>query len=116
MSVIWVACQVVGWHNWADAPAHRAYLAHPHRHVFHVKVTIPVEHDDREVEFHDLLDWVHRQGLEVIGPGGQFGGQSCETIAARLADLVQREYGRACEVEVSEDGECGAIVDTPAPG
>jgi hypothetical protein len=45
-----------GFHQWPAAPQRRAYLRERHRHLFHVAVTIPVLHADREVEFHDLQD------------------------------------------------------------
>ena len=94
-----------GWHRWPEAPASRAYLATYHRHLFHVEVRLPVLHDEREVEFHDLLDAVRSD----FG-SGDFGAASCEAMARTLAQKTARRYGRACTVAVFEDGEVGASV------
>lgn len=114
-AAIFVRFQVPGWHAWDGAPHHRAYLGQSHRHLFHFEVQMDVLHGNREVEFHDLLDQ-SRAVLKQLAPAGQFGGQSCEMIATSLGRFLAKTYGRACQVTVSEDGECGAVVDTPAPG
>lgn len=110
-ATIFVRFVVPGFHSWPDAPVHRGYLGHSHRHLFHVELRCSVEHDGREIEFHDLLD-VARAAF----PGGDLGGQSCETMARELAKKMARRYGRAFEVAVSEDGEVGALVSVGAPG
>lgn len=113
-ATIFVRLQVPGWHRWDGAPPHRDYLAHPHRHTFHIEARMQVRHDDREVEFHDVIDRV-RGLLKQLAPGGDFGGQSCERIAAVLGRALACSYDRACQVTVSEDDECGATVDVAAP-
>jgi hypothetical protein len=45
-----------GVHCWPQAPERRAYLRSLHRHLFFVEVSTAVEHDDREIEFHDLQE------------------------------------------------------------
>ena len=107
-AIIWVKHQAPGFHNWPDAPINRDYLAARHRHVFHVEVHISVAHDDREVEFHDLLDFV-REAF----PGGELGAQSCEMMARDLGKKIALRFGRACEVSVSEDGGVGSTVPSP---
>lgn len=69
-----------------------------------------VKHDNREVEFHDLLDFVRSRF-----PGCELGGQSCEMMAQALGKETARRFGRAVEVSVCEDGEVGAMVLTPHP-
>lgn len=96
-----------GWHHWPDAPPHRAYLASRHRHLFHAKVTLAVGHDDREVEFHDLLE----AGRLVTPAGREWGSMSCEAIATTIGGHVLRRWPRPLVVEVWEDGECGALVE-----
>lgn len=98
---ITVRWTVDGYHRWPDAPHHRGYLASRHRHRFGFAVTIPVGHDDRAVEFHDLLDDLH--GLD--GHGHDFGALSCEAVALDVAGYVL-EAGLAdwVEVAVDEDG------------
>jgi hypothetical protein len=100
-----------GWHNWPEAPEHRAYLRSEHRHLFHVEVAVSVEHHDREVEFHDLLDLCKKDC-----PGPSLGRHSCEDIAQQFIALVSATYpGRAYRVSVWEDNEVGATVSvTPS--
>ena len=104
---------VTGFHYWPDAPVGRAYLGRRHRHAFHCEVRVRVEHDDRDVEFHDLLEHA-RRGLGVgdLGSGDlEFAGASCETLAQRLIDHVNTRWpGRCYHAEVWEDGEVGALV------
>jgi hypothetical protein len=107
MMRVWVTHRFAGYHQWPDAPVERAYLRNRHRHLFHVKVTVSVAHDNRDVEFHDLLDSVAAACDFLEQPLG-----SCEMIAAALAKNVQAAWpGRRVSVEVSEDGECGAVAD-----
>ncbi len=110
LSTIFVRFQVPGFHHWPEPTERRAYLGQRHRHLFHVEVRMEVGHDDREVEFHDLLDFARAQF-----PGGELGGQSCEMMARQLGKEIARRFGRAVEVTVSEDGEVGAGVLTPRP-
>lgn len=98
--------QVEGFHRWPDAPEPRAYLAQSHRHLFHVEVQIEVFHDDREIEFHDLLDFTRS-----VFPGGDMGSDSCEVMAKEIIKQLTNKYGRrAMQVSVFEDGEVGAVV------
>lgn len=111
---IWVTTSFVGFHCWPKAPKARAYLRRPHRHVFHVKVTVPVEIMDREVEFHDLKDELNTVIQERVAPwmtAEQKCKDSCEKIAESIALGMNDEYGyKRMKVEVSEDGECGGLV------
>lgn len=102
---IWVRFTVPGFHSWPEAPDHRAYLRNSHRHLFQVAVRTQVDHDDREIEFHDLLDQARADF-----PGGDLGRQSCEDMARGLATKLAAHYRRPFEVSVSEDGEVGASV------
>ena len=106
-STIWVTFDRHGIHRYPDAPDEVSYLRHPHRHLFKFKVTIPVFHNDREVEFHMLQNWL--TGLYEAGDL-QLDYKSCEMIASELADKIVAKYSRDVTVEVSEDGECGAVV------
>lgn len=106
-ATIRVRWQREGWHFWANAPEHRAYLGRRHRHVFHVEVALSVNHDDRDVEFHDLMDFTKKCWPVE---GSDLGGLSCEMIARSIGRETARRYGRAVTVQVWEDGECGAEV------
>jgi hypothetical protein len=103
---IFVRFRQVGFHAWPNATGERAYLAQRHRHVFHVEVSCEVGHDDREVEYHDLLD-----AAREAFPGGDLGSTSCEAMARELGKKIARRFGRAMRVSVSEDGECGSVCD-----
>jgi hypothetical protein len=98
-----------GYHRWPGAQGTRAYLADRHRHRFVFAVTVPVEHHDRDIEFHDLLDW-----CQDLYPGRyDFGSWSCERIAEDVALRVTAEFGPAWVMaEVSEDGYVTATVET----
>ena len=108
-AIIDVGFTVEGLHNWPAAPSHRAYLASPHRHLFHVSVRVAVKDDDREIEFHDLREQGRKTMVGYLD-GGSFGGQSCEHLARRLATDLSNLHARPVTVHVSEDGEFGATV------
>jgi hypothetical protein len=103
---IWVAFTHPRLHRWPEAPRTRQYLAALHRHLFHVRVSTTVLHDDRELEFHDLLDEARDSFIRQTDTA-----MSCEAMARELAESMCRRYDRAFTVEVSEDGECGAVVE-----
>jgi hypothetical protein len=103
MTSVVVTFTAEGLHRWPRAPAHRAYLAAHHRHLFHVRVEVAVGHSDREIECHDLRDFC----LGAFG-GGDLGSQSCEMMAEDLAQKITPRFGeRRVMVEVMEDGEVG---------
>ncbi len=98
-----------GWHGWPDAPAHRNYLKHSHRHLFHVEVELDQLAGDREVEFHDLLDQARIPVQSPLGASKHFGRSSCEDLATVIATYVRRRWpARRVAVAVFEDNECGA--------
>ncbi|UGY13763.1 hypothetical protein HAP48_0035105 [Bradyrhizobium septentrionale] len=109
-ATIFVRFTVPGFHRWAGAPARRSYLADRHRHLFHVEVRMMVAHDDREVEFHDLMDHARAIVVDDLGVDGNFGAHSCEMIGRELGDRLAKSYQRNVVVIVSEDNECGAMV------
>ncbi len=104
--------QVEGWHGWKDAPDQRAYLRESHRHLFKIAASIEVFHDDREIEFHDLLDFCNS-----ITPRGKLNNQSCEQIAESLLQSLLDKYGvnRKSVIKVFEDGEVGAELSYVPP-
>lgn len=105
---IYVTFQRHGVHCYPTAPEEVAYLRDPHRHLFKFKVTLEVSHNERDVEFHMM-----QNKLEAMYDTGvlQLSAKSCETLAEELLTTVIALYpDRAVEVEVSEDGECGAIL------
>ena len=97
-------------HRWPGAVEHKevSYLANLHRHMFHFQVKLEVSHDDREIEFIMLK---HEMEKLVDGWGEEVG--SCEMMASSIARYLRERYpGRQFEIEVSEDGENGAVLES----
>ena len=122
-TTITVTIRLAALHHWPSASAGRAYLGTPHRHVFVVRATCPVLHDDREIEFHDLQHTLDTLLLRLTLPDPasglpDFGGRSCEHIAKALVAGLRMTYPtpRQWTVAVWEDDECGAtVVADPLP-
>ena len=108
---IQVSFEVIGFHNYPDAPIKVEYLKSYHRHKFGFVVTIEVTEPNREIEFHA----VKRRLLKHYGNGDEvnFGENSCEMIANYLiTDLIGWfGYKRYYKVSVSEDGENAGIAE-----
>ena len=115
---IWVTFQKEGIHCYPAAATDPAlatgdqydvsFLATPHRHIFHFQVWIEVFHDDRDIEFIQFKRW-----LENLYNTGtlQLNYKSCEMISDDLyLQIASRYPGRATWIEVSEDGENGALI------
>ena len=105
---IFVTFQKEGIHRYPDAPEGVEFLKHPHRHMFHFRVTLEVFHNDRDVEFilfKRELEGLYKESILEIDY------KSCEMLAEDLVDYVSGKYpNRSISVEVSEDGENGAIL------
>lgn len=85
-----------------------SFLANPHRHMFHFRVRIGVWHDDREIEFIQFKRWLESLYSSNIL---ELNYKSCEMIADNLLSQIIGKYsGRPIEIEVSEDGENGGIL------
>ena len=86
-----------------------SFLASPHRHIFHFRVSISVVHNDRDIEFIQFKRW-----LEDLYGGGTLSldHKSCEMMADDLYIQIAARYpGRAVGIEVSEDGENGCLIE-----
>jgi len=109
---IFVTFQKEGIHKYPDAPEGVEFLRHPHRHMFHFRVEIEVFHDDRDIEF--ILFKRELEGLYTEGTL-ELDYKSCEMMADDLVEYIRDEYpGRNVKIEVSEDGENGAVCYYPA--
>lgn len=107
---VYCTLRVEGLHHWPDCPLSEvSYLRDLHRHVFHIKASTIVSHDNRDVEFivlkHQIREYLHTNYWDDEMKCLHFGAQSCEMIAT---DLIHTFNLARCEV--SEDGENGAIV------
>lgn len=115
---IFVTFQKEGIHCYPDAPDAVDYLRHPHRHMFHFKVTMEVFHDDREVEFimfkHELESlYKEESNILYIDTVLRLNNQSCEMLAVNLGKYIETHYPcRAYRIEVSEDNENGALIES----
>lgn len=116
--MIWVTFQKEGMHKYPAALTDPSlatgdeydvsFLGYPHRHIFHFKVWISVEHSDRAIEFIQFKRW-----LENLYNQGtlQLDYKSCEMMAEDLYKHIAAKYpGRKVWIEVSEDGENGALI------
>jgi hypothetical protein len=110
MKKIWVTFRKIGFHRFPKASNPEfhdvAYLKYEHRHLFYFKVSINVLHNDRDIEFHQFLNW-----LESLYNTGvlQLDDKSCEMLCDDLRDKIHEKYpNRHLVIEISEDGECGA--------
>jgi len=96
----------IAFHSWDAAPPEVGYLAYPHRHVFHVRLSLlDLMHHDRALEFHLVQTWAEAFAAELFEAS-----MSCEQYARELACAARVRYACATEVEVWEDGENGARV------
>jgi 6-pyruvoyl-tetrahydropterin synthase len=113
---VFCTTRFVGFHRWPDAPKEVAYLQANHRHEFRVKVLVEVQHNDRHVEFITLKDHTdktinHLKLNERKDHWDNVQSLSCEMMANRIASELHSFYGYVVySVEVSEDGENGAIL------
>jgi len=85
-----------------------SFLANPHRHMFHFRVDIQVGHNDRDIEFIIFKRWLESLFDDKVM---QMDYKSCEMLGEELIEHIVKQYpNRNVSVEVSEDGENGAIV------
>jgi hypothetical protein len=116
-----VLAQAEGTHRWPGAPDGERYLRQPHRHLFTAEVRVQVSHGDREIEINAFTRWMNTEVLPDLatpaapGEAPDFGSQSCEQLAERIAVAIRDEYGpgRWIECEVLEDGILGGGVRWP---
>jgi hypothetical protein len=122
---IWVTFQREGVHCYPAAATDPqlatgdeydvSFLASPHRHIFHFRVSIDVFHNDRDIEFIQFKRWLENL-YSGTGPYNEnrvleLNYKSCEMIADDLYDQIAARYpNRAVTIEVSEDGENGCSI------
>lgn len=107
-TIIHAQFKVEGFHCWPEAEGQRDYLANRHRHFFRYRASISVAHDDREIEFHDFLDW-----CIANAPQGELGRLSSEEMAQTLLGRMRERWPSrdSYQVEVWEDEEVGCTVN-----
>lgn len=111
--MVFATTRFVGFHNWPGAPEQFAHLKSPHRHVFHVKVKVLVQHNERDVEFQYLKTLTEKaiKELAFARPLEKAHPFSCETMAQEIGKRLNTKHKlEVVEVSVDEDGENGSIV------
>jgi hypothetical protein len=122
---IWVTFKKEGIHKYPAAATDPllatgdqydvSFLASPHRHIFHFRVSIDVFHNDRDIEFIQFKRWLENL-YSGTGPYNEnrvleLNYKSCEMIADDLYVQIAARYpNRAVSIEVSEDGENGCLI------
>lgn len=115
---IWVTFQKEGIHCYPIAATDPAlatgdeydvsFLGTPHRHIFHFRVWMDVFHNDRDVEFIQFKRWLENLYKENVIA---LDYKSCEMISDDLYIQIAAKYPNRCVwIEVSEDGENGALI------
>lgn len=100
-----VATRIEGFHFWEAAPDEVAFLRNRHRHLFHVKAGMPVEHLDRHREFFIEQRVLHK-ALQEHFAANEHNVGSCEMICVHILNTLRH----VTWVQVEEDGENGAKV------
>lgn len=114
--IVYARTKFEGLHYWQGAPE-GSFLRHPHRHVFHVAVSVTVSHMDRAVEFFvlknhvdEVIDtWLKTWPVSHPPVSLHVFTASCEMIAEVIFNALRNDFA-VFQVNVSEDGENGAIV------
>lgn len=110
---IWVTFQKEGIHKYPAALedpklADVSFLGYPHRHIFHFKVWISVEHNDRDIEFIQFKRWLESLYNDATL---SLDYKSCEMMSDDLYEKIHERYSdREVWIEVSEDGENGSFI------
>lgn len=105
---IYVTTSFVATHQWSDCPIMEVvFLRYPHRHVFHVKMRLTVQHNDREKEFF-VVKRALEDHIDIRFRNKHLQNTSCEDIAQEL--LEKFLDSGAFFVGVYEDNENGGEV------
>lgn len=110
MTWLIVNFQCEGFHKYPEATGLFGveFLANQHRHLFHIRVELTVNHNDRELEFILI-----KRDLQKKFDYEKLSNRSCEVIAQDIVNYMIQIYGyqRQYRVTVLEDGENGARVE-----
>jgi hypothetical protein len=116
--MVWSSFQREGIHCYPAATTDSAlktgdqydvsFLASPHRHIFHFRVSIEVFHNDRDIEFIQFKRWLEN----LYGTGTlELNYKSCEMISDDLYDQIALRFpNRNVIIDVSEDDENGCTI------
>ena len=94
--------------DWDDV----SFLGVAHRHIFHFKVRIQVEHNDRDIEFIQFKRWMEKLYADKTL---ELDYKSCEMMSDDLYQQITEKYPhREVHIDISEDGENGAHIEYPS--
>src|ERR1035437_4733684 len=102
---IWVTFQRAGFHRYPDAASNLqlqdvAYLGDKHRHLFKFNIQLEIFHNDRELEFHQVLNYCESLFDSTI----DIDYKSVEMLADDVyVQLASKYPGRKIKINVSED-------------
>jgi hypothetical protein len=116
--MIWITFRKEGIHKYPAAATDPnlatgdeydvSFLANEHRHIFHFKVWISVNHDDRDIEFIQFKRWLENLYKDATI---SLDFKSCEMMSGDLHGMISQRYpNREIWIEVSEDGENGSFI------
>ena len=121
--MIWVTFNKEGIHRYPAAQTDPnlasgdefdvSFLSNYHRHIFQFKVWISVNHNNRDIEFIQFKRWLEKlySDKTLI-----LNDKSCEMIAEDLYEKINIKYPNSdVQIEVSEDGENGALIKWVSP-
>lgn len=113
LTLVYASVQIEGVHCWKDAPDEVKYLQDKHRHIFFIKATVQVNHDDRDIEFimlgHRIKQWIYNQYPKYSDARADRTIDLSFTSCEMLARLLMDAFG-LYSCEVSEDNENGATI------
>lgn len=89
---------IEGFHFYEGAPTEVSFLEHWHRHTFTIKAGYTVTDLNREREIFICRDEIKEYLTEAYGSPCQFGGMSCEMIAAEILEFAKEDGMIWCEV------------------
>ena len=110
---IWVTFKKPGFHYYPGAKDNPKledveYLASKHRHLFGFKIQIEIFHQDRDIEFHQFLNYC--QSLFESGTI-DIDYKSVEMLADDLYIQISSKYpNRDIVIDIDEDSECGCSI------
>ena len=107
ITYIKVYTQFEGVHKYPKAPKVVKHLRNDHRHTFKVIVHIEVKHDNRELEFFMVKDFLDK----IAQNHKNLDFRSCEMINDFFYKVLSYKYGKDREyiIETSEDGQRSAV-------
>ena len=98
--------QIEGFHRWPQASGGLSYLAARHRHLFVIRCSFSVEHNERQIEINEQAASIENYLVENFGRPCEFGDASCETICEMLLGV----FPAMTKASVYEDGFSGATL------